>query len=78
MERQISVISLKELNVMKMKMKMTDKIAFKGTTKFTAKANDASYWNALYYFVILIISILTTSMLTLFPRHNSIAYPKFW
>ena len=38
----------------------------------------ASYWNALYIPLILGISILTTSILTLIPRHNSMAYPEYW
>ena len=38
----------------------------------------ASYWNALYIPLILGISILTTSIFTLIPRHNSMAYPEYW
>ena len=38
----------------------------------------ASYWNALYVLLILGISILTTSIFTLIPRHNSMAYPEYW
>ena len=39
---------------------------------------NASYWNALYVLLILGISILTTSIFTLIPRHNSMAYPEYW
>ena len=41
-------------------------------------ANDISYWNAIYYLIILLISILTTSMLTLIPRQNAIIYQNYW
>ena len=39
---------------------------------------NASYWNALYPPLILGICILSTSILTLIPRHNSLAYPEYW
>ena len=78
MERTLSVISLKELNVMKMKMRVSEKIAFKGKTKNGTESNHTSYWNSVYYLVILVISIIPTSLLTVFPRHNSIAYPNKW
>ena len=39
---------------------------------------DASYWNGLYAPLILGVCILTTSILTLIPRHNSIAYQEYW
>ena len=39
---------------------------------------NASYWNALYVPLILGVCILTTSILTLIPRHNSLAYPEYW
>ena len=78
MERKLSVISLNELNVMKMKTKVSQKIAFKRKRKMVTDANDISYWNAVYYPIILLISILTTSMLTLFPRQNAIIYQSYW
>ena len=78
MERKLSVISLKELNVMKMKMRVSEKIAFKGKTKSGIGSNYTSYWNSVYYLVILVVSIISTLLLTVIPRHNSIAYPNKW
>ena len=40
--------------------------------------SDVSYWNALYFVVVLASSILITSILTLIPRHNSVLYPIYW
>ena len=40
--------------------------------------SDISYWNALYFVVVLASSILITSILTLIPRHNSVLYPIYW
>ena len=39
---------------------------------------NASSWNVLYIPLILGVCILTTSILTLIPRHNSLAYPEYW
>ena len=41
-------------------------------------STKASYWNMLHIFSILSASILTTSMITLIPRHNSIIYQEYW
>ena len=46
--------------------------------EMTRIKSDISYWNALYFVVILALSILITSILTLIPRHNSVLYPFYW
>lgn len=37
-----------------------------------------SYWNGLHLFSILGASIMTTSLITLIPGHNSIVYQEYW
>ena len=39
---------------------------------------NCSYWNCLHSLSILFACILYTSVLTLFPRHNTILYPNYW
>ena len=44
----------------------------------SSRSTNTSYWNSLYFVVILGCNILTTSILTLIPRQNSVLYPSYW
>ena len=69
MVHEISVINVREV---------PEQDEGEETERMATLAQDASYWNGLYIPFILGVCILTTSILTLIPRHNSIAYPEYW
>ena len=43
-----------------------------------SSSKDASYWNILHIFGVLLACLLQTSIVTLIPRQNSVVYPDYW
>ena len=46
--------------------------------KDTISSRDASYWNILHIFGVLLACLLQTSIVTLIPRQNSMIYSNYW